>query len=127
MLPRMFTSGNAEILEEVCVLLKKAKVEDINIKFELIFEMDCVIHKYAETLDDINRLEEVIDLSAGINDVRRQEKRLIDKGIKQGRKQGFEQGAFDMALKVKRVFGLEKALEICDFSRQELESEKLNR
>ena len=34
MLPRMFTSGNAEILEEVCVLLKKAKVEDIKVKNE---------------------------------------------------------------------------------------------
>ena len=77
--------------------------------------MDCVIHKYAETLDDIRRLEEVIGLSAAINDVRRQEKRLIDKG------------AFEMALKIKRNLGLEMAIEVSGFSRQELESEKLNR
>ncbi|WP_298525653.1 hypothetical protein, partial [uncultured Methanobrevibacter sp.] len=64
MIPRMFTSGNAEILEEVCVLLKNAKVEDEEFKFELVLEMQCVIHKYAETLEDILRLEEVIDLSA---------------------------------------------------------------
>lgn len=127
MLPRMFTSGNAEILEEVCVLLKKAKVESIEVKHELIFEMDCVIHKYAETLDDIRRLEEVIDLSAASNDVLRQEQRLIDKGIKQGIEQGIEQGAFDLALKIKRDLGLEKAIELSGFSRQELESEKLNR
>ncbi|WP_407461633.1 hypothetical protein, partial [Methanobrevibacter sp.] len=85
------------------------------------------IHKYAETLDDILRLEEVIGLSAAINDVRRQEKRLIDKGINQGIEQGIEQGAFDLALKVKMEFGLEKAIELSGFSRQELESEKLNR
>ena len=60
----------------------------------------------------------MIVLSAGINDVRRQEKRLIDKGIKKG--------AFELALKVKREFGLEEAIEISGFSRTELENEKLD-
>ena len=85
--------------------------------------MQCVIHKYAETLDDIRRLEEVIGLSATTFAVHQNEQRLIDKG----RKQGIEQGAFEMALKIKRNLGLEMALELSDFSRQELESEKLNR
>ena len=34
--------------------------------------------------------------------------------------------SFEMALRVKRVLGLDQALLICDFSREELESEKLN-
>lgn len=56
MIPKMFTSGNAEILEEVCDLLKKARIEDKFFKYELVLEMRCMIHKYAETLDDITRL-----------------------------------------------------------------------
>ena len=115
MIPRMFTTGNAEILEEACVLLKNAKVEDTELKHELILEMQCVIRKYAETLDDIHRLEEVIDLSATTMAVQQNKQRLI------------EQGAFEMALKIKREFGLEKAIELSGFSRHELESEKLNR
>ncbi|WP_298524449.1 hypothetical protein [uncultured Methanobrevibacter sp.] len=51
--------------------------------------------------------------------VHQNKQRLINEGI--------EQGAFEMALKIKRNFGLEKALELSDFSRQKLENEKLNR
>ena len=37
--------------------------------------------------------------------------------------QGIEQGAFDVALRVKKLYGLDAALSICDFSREELLSE----
>lgn len=37
-----------------------------------------------------------------------------------------EKAAFEMALRVKRVLGLEQALLICDFSREELECEKID-
>ena len=36
------------------------------------------------------------------------------------------QGAFEIALNVKNTFGIEHALKICDFTREELETEKLN-
>ena len=37
------------------------------------------------------------------------------------------EGSFEGAIKVKREFGLEKALKLFDFTREELESEKVNR
>jgi hypothetical protein len=46
--------------------------------------------------------------------------------IKQGIEQGIEQGNFQMALKVKREFGIDKAVEMSGFSKEELENEKLN-
>ena len=58
-------------------------------------------------------------MSATTLTVQQNKQRLID--------EGFKQGAFEMALKIKREFGLEKAIELSGFSRHELESEKLNR
>ena len=51
-----------------------------------------------------------------------QDQKLIDQGIIQGR----AQGAFEIALNVKNTLGIENALKICDFTREELENEKLN-
>ncbi len=127
MIPRMFTSGNAEILEEVCVLMKKAKIEDPFFKCELTFQMRCIIHKYAETLDDIIRLEGVIDLSGESTAFRQYKDGLINQGIEQGIEQGTKIGSFEMALKLKKALGLEKAVEISGFSREELENEQFDR
>ncbi len=41
--------------------------------------------------------------------------------------QGYNQGAFELALKFKKILGIEKVAEISDFTREELESERLNR
>ena len=51
-----------------------------------------------------------------------QDQKLINQGITQGR----VQGAFEIALNVKNRFGIEHALKICDFTKEELEIEKLN-
>jgi hypothetical protein len=37
-----------------------------------------------------------------------------------------KQGIFQMALKVKREFGIDKAVEMSGFSKEELENERLN-
>ena len=41
--------------------------------------------------------------------------------------QGYNQGAFELTLKFKKILGIEKVAEISDFTREELESERLNR
>ena len=48
-----------------------------------------------------------------------QDQKLID--------QGYGQGAFELALKFKKIIGIEKIVENTDFTREELENEKLNR
>ena len=62
MLPLMFEKNQDKILEKTCVLLKQAKLENPEFKKELTIQKQCVIHKYAKTFEDIERLEEVITL-----------------------------------------------------------------
>ena len=98
MIPKMFTSNQDVVLEDVCALLPKLKLDDEEFKLELIFEMRCVIHKYAKTLDDINRLEEVIGLQEAVTAKQFQDQKLINQGITQGR----VQGAFEIVLNAKK-------------------------
>ena len=127
MLPKMFTSNQEIILEKVCKLLPQAKIEDADFKLELVFEMRCVIHKYAKTLEDIVRLEGVIGLQEAVTAKQFQDQKLIDQGYDQGYGQGYGQGAFELALKFKKIIGIEKIVENTDFTKEELENEKLNR
>ena len=56
---------------------------------------------------------------------------ILEQGIEQereqGRKLGIEQGKFDMALKFKKMIGLDEATRISGFTKEELEDEILNR
>jgi hypothetical protein len=126
MIPRMLGEVPHEILERICYLLKWAELMDEPFKLELIFEMRCIIHKYAETEYDIYNLEGVIGLQEAITAMEHQNNLLIKQGIDQGIEQGIEQGNFQMALKVKKEFGIDKAVEMSGFSKEELENEKLN-
>ena len=55
---------------------------------------------------------------------------LIKQGFQKGFRIGFNQGlvesSFDVALKIKNEFGICKALEISNFSYDELESEEID-
>ena len=115
MLPKKFTSNQDIVLEEVCRLLKKLKVEDKLYKFELILQMQCVIHKYAKTLEDIDRLEGVIGVPGTITAMDCQRQALRDEVM------------FEMALKIKDKYGIEDAAEISGFSIEELEAGKMKR
>ena len=48
-------------------------------------------------------------------------------GLEQGREEGLEQGKFDMALKIKKMIGLDEATRISGFTKEELKNEILNR
>ena len=63
---RTFPKNNSEILEEICGLIKKAKSKDKEFKMEMIYCSRYIIHKYAKTVDDIIRLEEVVGLKKAI-------------------------------------------------------------
>ena len=119
MIPRMFEEVSQELLYKLCNLLRIVELKDKNFKLELIFEMRCIIHKYAKTEYDIYDLEEVIGLQKAISAMEYQNNLLVEQGI--------EQGSFDMALRIKREFGIDKACEISGFSKEELEKEKLNK
>lgn len=127
MIPKMFTESQDEILEKVCNLLKKLKIKDEDFKIELILEMQCVIHKYAKTLDDIERLEEVIGLRKAMTAREYQDKLLIEQGIEQGIERGFDKGKFEMALKFMDELGIDEAVRISGFSKEELINGRLSK
>ena len=89
---KMFKKDNELILEEVCELLSKMKVEDLEFKENMKICMQCVIHKYAKTIEDIQRLEKVIKLTRKFETYEETLTRIgKEEGIEQGRKQGIEQ------------------------------------
>ena len=69
-IPKMFNENNAEILEEVCDLFSKIRIEDKTDKFKLANCLECVINKYAKTVEDINRLKGVINMVKVSEDTR---------------------------------------------------------
>ena len=92
----MFKKDNELILEEVCKLLSQMKVEDLEFRENMKICMQCVIHKYAKTIEDIQRLEEVIKLTRKFETYEETLTRIgkeegIEQGIEQGRKQGIEE------------------------------------
>ncbi len=122
MIPKMFSQNPENILEEVCVLLRDCTVEDSDFKLELTLQMRCVIHKYARTIEDIILLEEVIGLQKAMTAMEFQRQALINQSFEQG----IEQGKFELALEIKETDGIDKAVLLSGFSREELERGKMN-
>ena len=85
----MFKKDNELILEEVCELLSKMKVEDLEFKENMKICMQCVIHKYAKTIEDIQRLEKVINLTRKFETY---EETLTRIGKEEGEKIGMDKG-----------------------------------
>ena len=103
MIPKMFEKNQDMVLEKVCELLSILRIGDEDFKLELKFQMQCVIHKYAKTLNDIERLEGGIGFQEAITAREFQDQKLIDKGIAQGK--------FAMTIEFKKEVGLVRLLE----------------
>ena len=59
-----------EVLEEVCNLFSKMKMEKKIDKFKLGKGLECVINKYGKSTDDIKRLTDMINMTKVSEDVR---------------------------------------------------------
>lgn len=120
MLPKMFSKNQETILEEVCKLLRKLKVEDKDYKYELVLEMRCVIHKFAKTIDDINRLEGVIGLEESMTAMEFQRKLRDDKFFNDGIMKGKRDGELALARQLVDTFGIDEMVKATGFSKDEL-------
>ena len=97
-------------------------------KLELIFGMRCVIHKYAKTVEDIKRLEEVIGLPNAKTVRQFFEDKLFNEGkaegFSEGRTEGFSEGRTEghlgMAVKFVEKFGVDAVADASGFSRDEI-------
>lgn len=92
---RTFEENNFEILEIVCPLIKMAKAESLHFKMEMTFCSRYIIHKYAETVDDILRLEEVVGLKETLRfgDL---EKEIENRGFVNGKAEGETVGSLSV-------------------------------
>ena len=83
--------------------------------------MQCIIHKYAKTVEDINRLEKVINLTIKYED-------YIEKQREEGREEGRVEGKLEkleLAQKVAKLLGTQKAIQLSGFTQKEIETGKL--
>ncbi|WP_407380381.1 hypothetical protein [Methanobrevibacter sp.] len=91
-LPRFCCENQEKAIEVICSVLYDLKIEDPYVKNELIYSMQCMIHKYAKTDEDIIRLEGMIRL----RQVMKKRSPVLDamerQGVLKGRKQGIKQG-----------------------------------
>lgn len=91
-LPRCCTKNHEKAIELICEELFNLKIETSYVKNELIYSMQCMIHKYAKTDEDIIRLEEMI----GLRQVMKKRNPVLDamerQGVLKGRKEGIAIG-----------------------------------
>ena len=129
MLPRMFTKDQDIVLEEVCMLLEKARIVDEDYKNELKIQMECMIHKYAKSDEDIKRLTEVIGLKAALRnsqnvsniDLQILCNSMIATGHEKGFNEGLDEGNLLLALKIIKEFGIDVAERLSGIPRCVLE------
>ena len=68
----------------ICEELLNLKMKDQFVKNELIYSMQCMIHQYAKTEEDILRLEEMIKLKT----IMEERSPVLDSMKREGRKEG---------------------------------------
>ena len=129
---RMFENNNHEMLEKICYALPNIIIDSTEFfKLELIFCMDCVIHKYAKTVEDIKRLEKVIGLSKANTARQFVEERIFNEGkaegLSEGRAEGLSEGQLLMAIKLAGKLGVDVIVDASGFSREELLNGKLSK
>lgn len=88
---RTFEEDNSEILEIVCHLINIAKAVNMHFKIEMIFCSRYIIHKYAKTIEDILRLEEVVGLKETLR-FGDMEKEIENRGFVNGKAEGKAEG-----------------------------------
>lgn len=90
--------------------------------------MRCVIHKYAKTVEDIKRLDEVIGLPNAKTARQFFEDKLFNEGkaegFSEGRTEGFSEGRteghLEMVVKFVEKFGVDAVADASGFSRDEI-------
>ena len=114
----MFKKDNELMLEEVCKLLSQMKVEDLEFKENMKICMQCVIHKYAKTIEDIQRLEEVINLTRKFETY---EETLTRIGKEEGEKIGIQKEKEELAKKLLEMGdSVEKVEKVTNLSQEKL-------
>lgn len=115
-IPKMFDGNNAEILEEVCDIFSKIKIEDPEMRFRLTNCLECIIHKYARTNNDINRLKEVINMAKVSEDTRQ----IVREVYKDEIEEESEKREINLAIKFIDKIGIDEVVKISGLSKEQI-------
>lgn len=127
-IPKMFDENRTEVLEEVCNIFSKIKIEDKEEKFRLTNCLKCVINKYAETIEDINRLIEVIDMVKVTEDTRQivrdvfkeELEEASEKAEEKGMEKGIKKERVNLARKFAERFNIDEVAEISGLTKEQI-------
>ena len=119
-----FTSiknSRQEKIRDVCTLIEEIKTKKLFNDNEFYLPLILAINQYVSDENERNKLIEVLTMSMSADEIY---EKVMNSGIFE---QGVEIGNFNMAIKFKNALGIDEAVRISGFSREELESETLNK
>ena len=90
-LPRCCKYNQELAVEKICEVLLDMKVENRFILIELIYCMQCIIHKYAKTDENILRLQEMI----GLKELKIERMNILDEMKAEGKIEGKAEGKIE--------------------------------
>ena len=119
-------------IKEVCKLIEEIKIKKLFDDNEMYLPLILAIKQYVSDKKEQEKLIEVLTMEMPADEIYEKvmSSGILEQGIEQGRElgleQGREQGKFDMALKIKKMIGLDEATRISGFTKEELKNEKIN-
>ena len=84
-------------------------------------QKQCVIHNFVKTFEDIERLEDVVGLKLAGSNLEYPDNWYVDALFSSGKVEGRVEGRLEMAVRIKDAFGIDEAIRISGFSREEIE------
>ena len=94
------------------------------VKIQLARCLDCLINKYGGTLEEINRLEGLINMTKLINLEKEYEDRLRQEGEEKGRQEGRQEGKLELARKLVKEYGVDEVVRISGLGKEKILNEK---
>ncbi|WP_458406273.1 hypothetical protein [Methanobrevibacter sp.] len=118
-----------EKVKDVCSLIEEIKNKKLFDNNEMYLPLILAIKQYVSDEKEKNKLIEVLTMDMPADEIYEKvmNSGIYEKGLEEGREIGHEEGEFKMAIKIKKSFGIEEAIRLTGFSREELENEVLNR
>ena len=124
MVPKKSRQGR---IKEVCALIEDIKRYGMFNDDEMYLPLILAIKQYVSDEKERNQLIEVLTMDMPADEIYEKvmNSGIYEQGLEQGLEQGEENGKFNMALRIKKCLGIEEAIRISGFSREELENEIL--
>lgn len=123
-IPKMFMKNQEKVLEEVCNLFSRMKMDDQMDKFKLAKGLECVIHKYAKSNEEIENLMDVINMTKVSEDLREIVREVYKEEIEEnGKKERIEERV-DLSRKFAEKYNIDEVSKISGISKEQILNKK---